>query len=89
MPGLVGSLCPCSLYGRIAQRLEDPALKQGSCVNGNVSLPFHDVPYLASQVKLGLVLSLRPRQLLRSLVGTDDVTTEAAPRRVRNKGIYM
>ncbi|KAL4909656.1 PLAC8 family-domain-containing protein [Aspergillus multicolor] len=31
--------CPCMLYGKQSERLEDPGLKEGSNVNGDVSLP--------------------------------------------------
>ncbi|KAL2855933.1 PLAC8 family-domain-containing protein [Aspergillus pseudoustus] len=60
----LGWCCPCALYGRTAERLEDPALKEGSYVNGDCCLF-----YLASCCGLYWVLMMMKRRDLREKFG--------------------
>ncbi|KAL4778553.1 PLAC8 family-domain-containing protein [Aspergillus varians] len=61
---LLSWCCPCAVYGRTAERLEDPALKQGSYVNGDCCLLA-----LANCCGLGWVLMMMKRRDLREKFG--------------------
>lgn len=37
--GFMSSCCPCLLYGKVSSRMDDPALKEYSHMNGSVSRP--------------------------------------------------
>ncbi|KAL4914913.1 PLAC8 family-domain-containing protein [Aspergillus aurantiobrunneus] len=60
----MGWCCPCLLHGRVSERLEDPALKQGDYANGECCLFV-----LANYCGLAWVLVMMKRRDMREKFG--------------------
>ncbi|RDW89972.1 PLAC8 family protein [Aspergillus mulundensis] len=63
---LMSCFCPCMLYGKQAERLDDPGLKEGRNVNGDCCLYL-----LASCCGLNWVLQMMKRRDMREKFGID------------------
>lgn len=93
--GLYGWCLPCCLFGKTASRLNDPALKEDSAANGDVTLSpspptpsFYVNPITRQNTDPDrLVLHLLPLHLLRPLRDRAHAEARRAAQALRDRGL--